>query len=104
MNKPWNSLEKSDPEIYACIESELKRQAEGLELIASENFADTDVITSMANVMCNKYAEGRPNKRYYGGCEFVDQLEKIAIERICKLLIVTTLMCNRTLGHKLMQL
>ena len=85
MNKPWNSLEKSDPEIYACIESELKRQAEGLELIASENFADTDVITSMANVMCNKYAEGRPNKRYYGGCEFVDQLEKIAIERICKL-------------------
>ena len=85
MTKPWQALEQYDPEIYSCIELELKRQVEGLELIASENFATTEVITSMANVMCNKYAEGRPNKRYYGGCEHVDKAENIAIERVCKL-------------------
>jgi len=83
--KPWQPLKEYDPEIYSCIEQELTRQSEGLELIASENFASPEVISSMGNIMNNKYAEGRPNKRYYGGCEFVDKAENIAIERVCKL-------------------
>lgn len=83
--KPWDVLKEYDPEVYKSIESECTRQSEGLELIASENFASVEVIASMANVMCNKYAEGRPGKRYYGGCEFVDQVENLAIKRVCKL-------------------
>ena len=83
--KPWKSISEYDPEVYSCIENEFKRQSEGLELIASENFASTEVISSMANIMCNKYAEGKPNKRYYGGCEYVDEVENIAIKRICEL-------------------
>ena len=85
INKPWQPLETYDKDIYETIEQELKRQSEGLELIASENFASQEVISSMGNIMCNKYAEGRPDKRYYGGCEFVDKVEKLAIERVCKL-------------------
>lgn len=83
--KPWDSLAKKDPEIYRLIEAELHRQQEGLELIASENFASDAVISCMGNVLANKYAEGLPNKRYYGGCEVVDQVESIAIDRVCRL-------------------
>lgn len=83
--KPWHSLKTYDEDVYRCIEKELERQSESLELIASENFASSEVISSMGNVMTNKYAEGRPSKRYYGGCEFVDQVENLAIDRVTKL-------------------
>jgi glycine hydroxymethyltransferase len=75
------SLAQSDPEIAAAIASETRRQAEGLELIASENFVSTAVLEAAGSVMTNKYAEGYPGKRYYGGCEFVDVAESLAIAR-----------------------
>lgn len=84
MQKPWNILADRDPEVYKLIEAELHRQQEGLELIASENFATSAVIASMGNIMTNKYAEGLPGKRYYGGCEVVDAAETLAIERLKK--------------------
>jgi glycine hydroxymethyltransferase len=80
-NKPWELLSNLDPEVFRIIENELHRQQEGLELIASENFASTAVIAAMGNIMTNKYAEGLPKKRYYGGCEFVDTVEQLAIDR-----------------------
>lgn len=84
MHKPWSVLAEYDPEIYKLIEAELHRQQEGLELIASENFATSAVIASMGNIMTNKYAEGLPAKRYYGGCEVVDEMETIALARVKK--------------------
>ncbi len=74
-----------DPEIAAALDHETQRQDEGIELIASENFASTAVCAAVGSVMTNKYAEGYPGKRYYNGCEFVDVAEKLAIERACKL-------------------
>ena len=85
LEKPWKILHSTDPEIYSLIESELHRQQEGLELIASENFASYSVISTMGSILTNKYAEGLPAKRYYGGCKFVDEIENIAIARACKL-------------------
>ena len=82
MTRPWESLKKSDPEVFSLIENELARQKHGLELIASENFASPAVIAAMANVMANKYAEGLPGKRYYGGCSEVDRVENLAIARV----------------------
>src|SRR4051812_19795680 len=66
------TLAQSDPDIAAAIQNETRRQEEGLELIASENFVSTAVLEAAGSVMTNKYAEGYPGKRYYGGCEFVD--------------------------------
>ena len=83
--RPWDILSSADKEIYELIQNELTRQKHGLELIASENFASPAVISSMANVLTNKYAEGLPGKRYYGGCQVVDRVEEIAISRACKL-------------------
>ncbi|HEV2458412.1 MAG TPA: serine hydroxymethyltransferase [Ktedonobacterales bacterium] len=74
-------LEATDPEIAEIIKREERRQFEGIELIASENYVSAAVAETMANIMTNKYAEGLPGKRYYGGCEFVDQAETLAIER-----------------------
>jgi glycine hydroxymethyltransferase len=74
-------LRTSDPEIAALIDSEARRQREGLELIASENYTSLAVMEAQGSVLTNKYAEGLPGKRYYGGCEFVDQIETIAIHR-----------------------
>ncbi len=74
-----------DKAIFDLIEQEKKRQLQGIELIASENFVSDDVMNAMGSVLTNKYAEGLPGKRYYGGCEIVDQVENIAIERLCKL-------------------
>jgi glycine hydroxymethyltransferase len=74
-------LDTADPEIAAAIRNELRRQEEGLELIASENFVSPAVLEAAGCVMTNKYAEGYPGKRYYGGCEFVDVAESLAIER-----------------------
>jgi glycine hydroxymethyltransferase len=75
------SLRQSDPDIYQVVQAELARQQDGLELIASENFASLAVIEAMGTVLTNKYAEGTSGKRYYGGCEVVDKAEDLAIER-----------------------
>ncbi|MFM8532047.1 MAG: serine hydroxymethyltransferase [Acidimicrobiia bacterium] len=75
------TLAQADPEIAAAIANETTRQAEGLELIASENFVSSAVLEAAGSVMTNKYAEGYPGKRYYGGCEFVDVAESLAIAR-----------------------
>jgi glycine hydroxymethyltransferase len=75
------SLAETDPEIAAAIQNETHRQAEGLELIASENFVSRAILEAAGSVMTNKYAEGYPGRRYYGGCEFVDVAESLAIAR-----------------------
>lgn len=74
-----------DTQVFQIIEKELNRQREGIELIASENFASAQVIRAMGSVLTNKYAEGYPGRRYYGGCEFVDESEQLAIDRLCKI-------------------
>src|ERR671910_3310410 len=79
------SLAEVDPEIAQAINQETSRQADGLELIASENFVSNAVLEAAGSVMTNKYAEGYPGKRYYGGCEFVDVAESLAISRAKKL-------------------
>ncbi len=78
-------IEKVDPEIAQAIRLEFERQTNKLDLIASENIASSAVMATQASVLSNKYAEGYPDKRYYGGCEYVDLAEKLAIERACKL-------------------
>ncbi len=79
------NLAEADPDVFAAIKSELKRQQEQIELIASENIVSRAVLQAQGSVMTNKYAEGYPHKRYYGGCEFVDVTEQLAIDRVCKL-------------------
>lgn len=79
------SIKEHDVEVFELIECELKRQNEHLEMIASENFTFPSVMEAMGSILTNKYAEGYPYKRYYGGCEFVDRIEEIAIERAKKL-------------------
>jgi glycine hydroxymethyltransferase len=74
-------LEATDPEIADLIRHEERRQFTGIELIASENYISAAVAETMSCVMADKYAEGLPGKRYYGGCEFVDEAERLAIER-----------------------
>ena len=76
-----DNLKKTDPAVFDSIVSEARRQADGLELIASENFVSQAVLEAMGTVMTNKYAEGLPSKRYYGGCEFVDVAEDLARDR-----------------------
>src|SRR5213594_1895081 len=78
-------LSEVDPLIADAIDNEVARQANGLELIASENFVSEAVLEAMGSVFTNKYAEGYPGKRYYGGCEFVDVVEELARERAKKL-------------------
>lgn len=78
-------LEQVDPEVFKLIAAELARQQEGLELIPSENFVSEAVLEAQGSVLTNKYAEGLPGKRYYGGCEFVDGVEQLAIDRVKKL-------------------
>src|SRR6187431_1305608 len=75
------SLAETDPEIAAAIQNETHRQADGLELNASENFVSRAILEAAGSVMTNKYAEGYPGRRYYGGCEFVDVAESLAISR-----------------------
>ena len=79
------NLRKTDPEVFAAVEKEFKRQQSRLELIASENFTSLAVMEAQGTVLTNKYAEGLPGKRYYGGCEYVDEAEKLAIDRAKKL-------------------
>jgi len=78
-------LEKIDPELHQAIKAETRRQAQNIELIASENFVSEAVLEAQGCIMTNKYAEGYPGNRYYGGCEFVDMAENLAIERCKKL-------------------
>jgi glycine hydroxymethyltransferase len=78
-------IEKTDPRLYAVIQNEIERQITKLQLIASENYASPSVLEAAGSVLTNKYAEGYPGKRYYGGCEFVDQAENIARERLREL-------------------
>ncbi len=88
LNKPMDSIgfvAQFDPEVAAMMDREFTRQKDGLELIASENFASPAVIAAMGSVLTNKYAEGLPGKRYYGGCHCVDELETLCIERAKKL-------------------
>src|SRR5512136_722901 len=79
------SIASTDPELWRAITAEMRRQEEGIELIASENYASPRVLEAQGSVLTNKYAEGYPGKRYYGGCEYVDIAEQLAIERAKKL-------------------
>jgi len=74
-----------DPQIAELIAQEHHRQVEGIELIASENYTSDSVMEAQGSVLTNKYAEGLPRRRYYGGCEVVDQVEQLAIDRLCQL-------------------
>ena len=87
---------KRDQAIFNLIEQEHERQQRGIELIASENSVSDEVMQAMGSCLTNKYAEGYPGKRYYGGCQVVDEVEKLAIESMP--------MCSHTLGHRQMQL
>ena len=79
------SLAESDPLVFFAVEAELERQRTQIELIASENIVSLAVLQAQGSMLTNKYAEGYPGKRYYGGCEAVDVVEQLAIERACKL-------------------
>ena len=84
LSKPMDSIgfvSQFDPELAAMMDREFSRQKDGLELIASENFASPAVIAAMGSILTNKYAEGLPGKRYYGGCHFVDEIEQLCIDR-----------------------
>ncbi len=80
-----SSLQQTDPEVWAAILGEERRQSEGLELIASENYASAAILEAAGTVFTNKYAEGYPGRRYYGGCEFADVVEDLARRRVCEL-------------------
>lgn len=82
---PGGALSDADPEIARLIDDEIQRQSDGLELIASENFVSPAVMEAMGSPLTNKYAEGLPGKRYYGGCEVVDKVEQLAIDRVKQL-------------------
>src|SRR3990167_6867990 len=77
----YKNIYAQDPEVLAIIKKEMKRQSEEMELIASENYVSKAVLDAMATVLNNKYAEGYPGRRYYGGCEVVDEVERLAIAR-----------------------
>ncbi|MCH4071727.1 serine hydroxymethyltransferase [Pseudoramibacter sp.] len=81
----FEHVKKTDPAVYEIMRKEWHRQQDGLELIASENFVSESVMDCMGSHLTNKYAEGLPGKRYYGGCQFVDEIENLAIDRACKL-------------------
>ncbi|MEG3064894.1 serine hydroxymethyltransferase [Acetomicrobium sp.] len=80
-----SSLTQVDPQVCGMMEGELARQRDGLELIASENFVPLPILQAQGSVLTNKYAEGYPHKKYYGGCEFVENIEELAIKRACEL-------------------
>ncbi len=77
-----NPLQQLDPDVWSAIEGEARRQSDTLELIASENYTSPAVLTAMGSILTNKYAEGYPGRRYYGGCEWVDRVEQLAIDRV----------------------
>ena len=77
----WMNYKEKDPVLWKAIEEEKKRQETSIELIASENFVSSGVMAAQGSVLTNKYAEGYPGKRYYGGCMYIDEVENLAIER-----------------------
>ena len=79
------SIKDSDPELFKYMEQERVRQEEHIELIASENYVSKAVMEAQGSVLTNKYAEGYPGKRYYGGCKYVDMVEQLAIDRLKKI-------------------
>ncbi|MBP5244287.1 MAG: serine hydroxymethyltransferase, partial [Succinivibrio sp.] len=79
------SIAEYDPELWSAMSGENQRQEDHIELIASENYASKVVMEAQGSQLTNKYAEGYPGKRYYGGCEYVDIVEQLAIDRACKL-------------------
>ena len=81
----YEHLKQTDPELYASMERELGRQRDHLELIASENFTSPAVMEAVGSHLTNKYAEGYPGARYYGGCDYVDEVERLAIDRVTRL-------------------
>src|SRR5258705_556664 len=85
MFNPGKTLHEVDPELWAAVEQENQRQEDHIELIASENYASPAVLAAQGSQLTNKYAEGYPGKRYYGGCEFVDIAEQPAIDRLRRL-------------------
>ncbi len=85
LNENFNLLKSADAELFEAFEKESNRQADNIELIASENYASTAVMAASGSIFTNKYAEGYPSRRYYGGCEYVDIAESLAIERLKKL-------------------
>ena len=91
-------LKTIDPEIYEVMRHEIERQRTKLNLIASENYASRAVLEAQGSVMTNKYAEGYPGKRYYGGCEFVDSAQNLAIERAKKLFRGRAYQCTAAFG------
>ena len=94
---------KRDDLIFDIIEKEHQRQLKGIELIASENFVSDQVMQAMGSCLTNKYAEGYPGKRYYGGCEVVDQSEQIAIDRLKEILEPNGQTYSRIPEHRLTQ-
>ena len=92
-----------DNTIFELIEKEHQRQLKGIELIASENFVSDQVMEAMGSYLTNKYAEGYPGHRYYGGCQVVDEVEQLAIDRVCKLLVLNMPTCSLTLVLRLTQ-
>ena len=76
-----NFIEHNDPQVWAAIQAEIERQRDGLEMIASENYTSPAIMEAAGSVLTNKYAEGYPGRRYYGGCEHVDVVEELALER-----------------------
>jgi hypothetical protein len=97
----WRSLEDTDPEIARVIQQEVRRQNSGLELIASENFVSQAVLQAAGSVLTNKYAEGYPGRRYYGGCEFVDVAESLPGDSADYYWVVFA--SERDYGHKVTQ-
>src|SRR6266576_1602888 len=85
MFNPGKTLHEVDPELWAAVQQENQRQEDHIELIASENYASPAVLEAQGSQLTNKYAEGYPGKRYYGGCEFVDKAEELALARFKKL-------------------
>ena len=78
-------LQQADPEVFAAVQGERRRQQDGLEMIASENYTSPAVMAAQGSCLTNKYAEGYPGKRYYSGCEFVDVVERLALDRVKQL-------------------
>ena len=78
-------MKNLNQDIFKLIKKEEERQCQGVELIASENYVSQDVLNATGSILTNKYAEGYPFRRYYGGCEIVDQIEQLAIERLKKI-------------------
>jgi len=98
------NLKKADPKIFNLIKKEIQRQKEGLVLIPSENYASPAVFKAMGTPLSNKYSEGYPRKRYYGGNEFIDEIEQTAIERAKRYLKLNTPMSSRILALRQMPL